>query len=198
VGAGLSGLAASGGRARRPYSALVEGRILEAEDAGRLRDDAARAEAEGCDAVIVREGSLGDPVVLAAGLSPSLPRVLIGVQVQLSTDDRHPAVLARDVTTLDLVCGGRSLVCFGPPFDDELAEAIDLCRALWREGEATREGPHFPVRAAVNRPRPAGEGSPLIALDLTRGEETAGSVASAADLLLRPTGDAGLCEMVRS
>ncbi len=176
----------------------MEGRILEAEDASRLRDEAARAEADGCDAVLVREGPLGDPVVLAAGLSPSLSRVLLGVQVGLSSNGRHPAVLARDITTLDLVCGGRSMLCFGPPFDDTLAEAIALCRAMWREGEATSEGPRFPVHGAVNRPRPEGEGSPLIALDLTGGGEASGTLTAAADLLLRPTGHDAVCRMDRT
>ncbi len=166
-----------------------------AEDAGRLREEAARAEADGCDAVFLREGPLGDPVVLAAGLSPSLSRVRLGVRVGLSPEGRHPAVLARDVTTLDLVCGGRSVLCFGPPFDDTLAEAIALCRAMWREGEATSDGPHYPVHGAVNHPRPAGEGSPLIALDLTGGEDAAGILTAAADLLLRPTGDDAVCRM---
>ena len=66
-------------------------------------------------------------------------------------------MLARDITSLDLVCGGRSVLCFAPPFGDSLEEAISVCRALWRAGEAVNEGPRFPVRAAANRSRPVGE-----------------------------------------
>ena len=144
----------------------VEGRLLQADDAAGLRDEAVRAGAEGCGVVLLGEGPLGDPVVLAAGLSPSVPEILLGVRLTLSPAGRHPAVIARELTSLDLVCGGRSVLCFTPPFDDRLAEAIALCRAMWRDGEASSDGPHFPVAAAVNRPGPAGPGSPKLALDL--------------------------------
>jgi alkanesulfonate monooxygenase SsuD/methylene tetrahydromethanopterin reductase-like flavin-dependent oxidoreductase (luciferase family) len=104
----------------------------------------------------------------------------------LERDGRHPALLARDLTSLDLVCGGRSILCFAPPFAAPLAEAVFLCRALWNSGEAVHDGPCFPVRAAANRARPAGEGSPLIALDLSAGDEVPSFLAGTADLLLRP------------
>jgi alkanesulfonate monooxygenase SsuD/methylene tetrahydromethanopterin reductase-like flavin-dependent oxidoreductase (luciferase family) len=136
--------------------------------------------------VFLSESALGDPIVLAAGLAPGVPRVLLGARVELGPQERHPAMLARDITCLDLVCGGRSVLCFAPPFTEPLAEAIHLCRALWLSGEAVQGGPHFPVQAAPNRARPAGEGSPLIALDLSAGHELPDFLVGAADLLLRP------------
>lgn len=175
----------------------VEGRILQAQDVGRLRDEAARAESEGCEAVFVRGGVLGDPVVLAAALSPAVSRVLLGVCLTLAPEGRHPALVARDLTALDLVSGGRSVLCLAPPFDDALGEAVALCRALWRQGEVTSDGPCYPVRGAVNRPRPAGAGSPLVAVDLTGGDVPPQSLVAAADLLLRPTDDAAVCRLER-
>jgi alkanesulfonate monooxygenase SsuD/methylene tetrahydromethanopterin reductase-like flavin-dependent oxidoreductase (luciferase family) len=67
-----------------------------------------------------------------------------------------------------------------------LEEAIALCRAMWREGDASSEGQVYPVPGAVNRPRPTGEGSPLIALDLTRSgaRDEAGGTAALADLIV--------------
>jgi len=127
-----------------------------------------------------------------------LAAALLGVRLGLSADGRHPALIVRDLTSLDLVCGGRSVLCFTPPFDDRLAEAIALCRAMWRDGEAESEGPHFPVEHAVSLPRPAGAGSPLIALDLTGGEKLPGLLAGAADLLLHPTDDAAVCRVERT
>jgi len=127
-----------------------------------------------------------------------LAAALLGVRLGLSADGRHPALIVRDLTSLDLVCGGRSVLCFTPPFDDRLAEAITLCHALWRDGEAESEGPHFPVEHAVNLPRPAGAGSPLIALDLTGGEKLPGLLAGAADLLLHPSDDAAVCRVERT
>jgi len=87
------------------------------------------------------------------------------------------------------------VVCFTPPFDDRLAEAVTLCRALWRDGRADRGGPYFPVRDAVNRPRPDGPG-PLVALDLTGGADP-GPLAVAADLLVHPTDDPSVCRVER-
>lgn len=167
----------------------MEGRFLQAGDTAGLRAEAARAEAEGASAVFLGEGELGDPIILAAGLGPVVPRVLLGARITLEAQGRHPAMLARDITGLDLVSGGRSVLCFVPPFSDELGEAISLCRALWRSGEAVSEGPHFPVRAAANRSRPLGERVPLVALDLTAVDEVPDALVGAADLLLRATTD---------
>ena len=136
------------------------------------------------------EGALGDPFVLLAGLSDAVPDVLLAARVTLGTGEegegRHPALLAREATTLDLVCGGRTVLCFAPPFGDGLEEAIGLCRAMWRDGTATSEGPVYPVAGAVNRPQPAGEGSPLLALDLTESgaREEAGGRAALADMVV--------------
>jgi alkanesulfonate monooxygenase SsuD/methylene tetrahydromethanopterin reductase-like flavin-dependent oxidoreductase (luciferase family) len=184
-----------------PASALVcvavDARFLQAGDVAGLRAEAAGAGAEGAGGFFVSPGTLGDPFVLAAALSLSLPRGLVGVRLGLSEDGRHPAILAREVTSLDLVCGGRSVLCFTPPFDDRLAEAIALCRALWRAGEADSPGPHFPVHAAVNRPRPAGDRSPLVALDLTGGDALPDVLSVKADLLVRGTADAAVGRVER-
>ncbi len=188
-----------------PASALVcvavDARFLQAGDVAGLRAEAARAGgggAGGADVLFVSRGALGDPFVLAAGLSLSVPRALVGVRLGLTEDGRHPAILAREVTSLDLVCGGRSVLCFTPPFDRRLAEAIALCRALWREGAADSTGPHFPVHAAVNRPRPAGAGSPLVALDLTGRGEPPDVLSDAADLLVHGTDDAAVGRVERA
>jgi alkanesulfonate monooxygenase SsuD/methylene tetrahydromethanopterin reductase-like flavin-dependent oxidoreductase (luciferase family) len=167
----------------------VEGRFLQAGDTAGLRAEATRASAEGAAAVFLSESALGDPIVLAAGLAPLVPRVLLGARIEWDREGRHPALLARDVTSLDLVCGGRSVLCFAPPFTEPLAEAVALCRALWLSGEAVHEGPLFPVQPAANRARPAGREIPQIALDLTSGDEVPSFLAGAADLLLWPLAD---------
>ena len=148
--------------------------------------------------MFLRAGAAGDPIVLAAGLAPVVPRVLLGARVELGRQERHPAMLARDITCLDLVCGGRSILCFAPPFREPLAEAISLCRALWLSAEAVHGGPHFPVQAAANRARPPAEQSPLIALDLSAGDELPDSLVGTADLLLRPVaGSHAACRLER-
>ncbi len=177
--------------------AVDGGRFLQALDVVALVDAAARAEADGAAAVFVSEGPLGDPFVLAAALSVSVPRVLLGTRVALPPYGRHPTLLAREATSLDLVCDGRAVLCFVPPFGEQLAEAVALCRAMWRDGTAHSAGPEFPVPGAVNLPRPATAHSPLLALDLTG--FAAGSAPPAvdglADLLLLPTDDPAVCRL---
>ena len=169
-----------------------------------LRVDAIRAEQEGMHAVLLGRGPLGDPFVLLAGLSDVVPGLWLGARVTLSAGTeqaRHPAVLAREATSLDLVCGGRTILCIGPPFGEGLEEAISLCRAMWREGTATSEGPVYPVPGAVNRPRPAGDASPLIAVDLrgSGARDEAGGAAASADLVVLRAdgGDDAVCRLER-
>ena len=173
-----------------------------------LRAEATRAQAQGAAAVFLSDGPLGDPFVVAAGLAPLLSGLLLGVRTSLTPEGRHPAMLAREVTSLDLVSGGRSVLCFVPPFTDALPEAIELCRAMWQPGVVDSDGPSFPVHAAASRPRPMGARSPRIALDLTAEDEVpsiaAAAAAAAADLLLRPiaggvggAGPVGACRLER-
>jgi alkanesulfonate monooxygenase SsuD/methylene tetrahydromethanopterin reductase-like flavin-dependent oxidoreductase (luciferase family) len=175
----------------------VEGHFLQADTASELRERALKATTAGAAAVVLSQGALGDPIVMAAGLALVLPESWLGARLDLTEDRRHPAMIARDMTSLDLVTQGRSMLCFGPPFSDELAEAMALCRALWAEGAVTSEGPRFPARAPATRARPLGASSPLIALDLTTGETVPSSVSALADLFVYPTSAPTVCEMVR-
>jgi alkanesulfonate monooxygenase SsuD/methylene tetrahydromethanopterin reductase-like flavin-dependent oxidoreductase (luciferase family) len=176
----------------------VEGRFLQAADVDGVRAEAAQAAAAGAAAVFITAGALGDPIVVAAGLAPLVPDLLLGARIALGRGERHPAMLARDITSLDLVCGGRSVLCFAPPFTEPLAEAVALCRALWQAGEVVSDGPHFPVRAPANRARPTRERGPLVAFDLTGGDTPPDIVSSSADLLLRPGPDVpGSCVLER-
>jgi alkanesulfonate monooxygenase SsuD/methylene tetrahydromethanopterin reductase-like flavin-dependent oxidoreductase (luciferase family) len=182
----------------------VDGWILPGDDVDALRAAATRAEAEGAGAVFFGPGRAGDPFVLAAGLSGAVTRPLLGVWVHLSPSERHPALLAREATSLDHVCGGRTVLCFVPPFTDALGEAIALCRSLWRDGIAEHGGIKYIVEGAVNRPRPPKEGSPLIALDVTGSIGEEGEAAApppgltdAADLILLPTQEPDRCLVER-
>jgi alkanesulfonate monooxygenase SsuD/methylene tetrahydromethanopterin reductase-like flavin-dependent oxidoreductase (luciferase family) len=177
----------------------VEGRFLQADDVAGLREAARQAEADGAAALFVSEGVLGDPFVLAAALSVSVPRALLGVRVVSPPQGRHPTLLARETTSLDLVCDGRSVLCFKPPFGDELPEAIALCTSMWRDETATSTGPAFPVPDAVNLPGPAGAESPLVALDLTDPDHrpVPPGLHGVPDLLLLPTDDPAICRLER-
>ena len=185
----------------------VDARFVDGLDAAELRREALRAEADGAAAVLVRPGPLGDPVVLAAGLCSVVRRALLGACVPLRAGGRHPALVARELTSLDHVCGGRSVLCCSPPFDAALVEALTLCRAMWREGHAANDGPVFPVPGARHRPRPLDANGPTVALDLAaEGGPTSRSAQTTeigpdlrrlADFVLLPTDDPVTSRMER-
>jgi alkanesulfonate monooxygenase SsuD/methylene tetrahydromethanopterin reductase-like flavin-dependent oxidoreductase (luciferase family) len=179
----------------------VDARFLRATEVAGLRAEAEEAQAQGLDAVFFGDGPAGDPFVLAAGLSGAFSAGLLGVRVSVPGDPagtiRHPAMLARETTALDLLRGGRTALSFTVPETDEdmaaLLEAIMLCRALWRDGAAESDGPRFPVHGAVSRSRPTGGGAegtgPVIALELTGDTAAAAPVrlVDAVDYVLRPS-----------
>jgi alkanesulfonate monooxygenase SsuD/methylene tetrahydromethanopterin reductase-like flavin-dependent oxidoreductase (luciferase family) len=165
----------------------VEGRFLGEDDVAGLVAAVEQAGRDGVDAVFLTDGVLGDAIVLAAGLARSAGDTLVGVRIGLgSAPHRHPTVLAREMTTLDLVSGGRSILAFMAPFSEATAEAITLCKAMWRDGIASSDGPHYPAVGAINRPLPSRPGGPPIALDLTAGPVPPPALLALCDLVLVP------------
>jgi len=85
---------------------------------------------------------------------------------------RAPGILAKAVTTLDIVSGGRAVLSVGAGWDaaeheaygigfpglgerfDRLEEERAICRALFRDEQATFTGKFYAVRDAYNSPRP--------------------------------------------
>jgi alkanesulfonate monooxygenase SsuD/methylene tetrahydromethanopterin reductase-like flavin-dependent oxidoreductase (luciferase family) len=148
----------------------VQGIFLNGPDLRALQAGAERARTGGIDAVFVGDGPAGDAIVLTAGLAARIPDLLFGVRVGLRPQsDRYPTVLAREMTTLDRVTGGRVLLALTGPFNDATAEAIGLCQEMWTLGIGVSDGPSFPAVGAINRPLPERPGGPPIALDLTDG-----------------------------
>ena len=175
----------------------VEGLFLNDLDVNALLVAAQQAHDDGVDAVFLADGPLGDAIVLAAGLAAGLatgratapPDLLFGVRISLGPQPhRHPTILGREMTTLDHVSGGRSVLAFMSPFTPAVGEAITLCRDMWRKGIAVSDGPHYPVVGAINRPRPKRPGGPPIALDLTDGAVPPPALLAACDLVLLPAG----------
>jgi alkanesulfonate monooxygenase SsuD/methylene tetrahydromethanopterin reductase-like flavin-dependent oxidoreductase (luciferase family) len=87
---------------------------------------------------------------------------------------RNPALLAKQVATLDQIAGpGRAIVglgagwfeaefrdtgCAFPPLRERLRaleETVQILKLLWTEEKATFEGKHFAVRDAVCEPKPS-------------------------------------------
>jgi F420-dependent oxidoreductase-like protein len=93
---------------------------------------------------------------------------------------RNPAILAKIVTTLDVISKGRAFLgigaawfehehdALGVPFPpvkerfERLEEALHICRAMFRGERPTFEGKHYRVKDAINSPAPITPGGPPI------------------------------------
>jgi F420-dependent oxidoreductase-like protein len=149
----------------------------------RVSDIAVTAEESGFDSVWVMDHFyqlplLGPPTLnmmesytLLAALAARTTRVHLGTLVTGVTY-RNPAVLAKEVTTLDVISRGRAILGIGaawfdqehegygvtfPPTRermDRLEEAVQVCRAMFTQETATFEGQYYRVKDAINNPRP--------------------------------------------
>ena len=93
---------------------------------------------------------------------------------------RYPAILAKIVTTLDVISKGRSFLGIGaawfdveheglgvpfPPVKERferLEEALHICRAMFRGERPTFDGKHYSVKDAINSPATIRDGGPPI------------------------------------
>ncbi|MCB0995262.1 MAG: TIGR03621 family F420-dependent LLM class oxidoreductase, partial [Acidimicrobiales bacterium] len=99
----------------------------------------------------------------------------------LANDHRHPAVLAKEIATIDVLSGGRVElglgagwmeseyravgVAFDPPGRriERLAEAITVVRGLFSESPFTFTGDHYEIHDNALHPRPVRRtGIPLV------------------------------------
>jgi len=132
---------------------------------------------------IVGVGPETDPMLEAystlSALSQRTSRVRLGALVTGVTY-RNPAMLAKTVTTLDVVSGGRALLGIGAAWNedehlgygfdfprvgermDRLDEALTIIRAMFSEERPTFDGKHYQIRDALNVPRPIQPGGPKI------------------------------------
>jgi F420-dependent oxidoreductase-like protein len=93
---------------------------------------------------------------------------------------RNPALLAKQVTTLDVISKGRAMMGIGaawnedehrgygfefPPIGermDRLEEAVQIARLMFTEDRPSFEGKHYRIERALNVPRPIQKGGPKI------------------------------------
>ena len=113
---------------------------------------------------------------------------------------RNPAMLAKIVTTLDVISGGRAILGIGAAWHDEeheglgfdfppvkermdrLEEAVKICRAMFREEAPSFDGRHFKIEKARNIPRPIQAGGPQIMIGGGGEQRTLKLVAEYADM----------------
>ncbi|MEO9048443.1 MAG: LLM class F420-dependent oxidoreductase [Candidatus Dormiibacterota bacterium] len=157
----------------------------------RVVENARAAEAAGFDLVTVMDhfyqiGPIGpetEPMLEAyttlSALAMQTSRVKLATLVTGVTY-RNPALLAKMVTTLDVISGGRAMLGIGaawnesehagygfefPPIGarmDRLDEALTIIKLMFTEERPSFEGKHYRIDRAINSPRPIQLGGPKI------------------------------------
>jgi alkanesulfonate monooxygenase SsuD/methylene tetrahydromethanopterin reductase-like flavin-dependent oxidoreductase (luciferase family) len=147
---------------------LPAGRAGEERGSTSVTDAALAAEQAGIGALwLVESFPVGlDPVPLAGALAAVTGSIGIGLRLRPG-HGRHPSVVARDATTLDLLSHGRALVALmedgaGPLDLERLGEAVALVRRLLSEEEVTETGRFYAVAELTIRPRPFRPGGPPV------------------------------------
>ncbi len=168
------------------FPGVPDGELFE-----RVASMAVAAEEAGFDTVLAMDHfyqlpMLGPPdnamlecYALLSALAPRTKRVRLSSLVTGNTY-RNPAHLAKLVTTLDIVSGGRAQLGIGagwfepehvgygfefPPLGerlDRLAEALEIIAPMLRGERPTLEGRYYTVRDAINSPPPLQTGGPPI------------------------------------
>jgi F420-dependent oxidoreductase-like protein len=113
---------------------------------------------------------------------------------------RNPAILAKTVTTLDVISGGRAMLGLGaawnedehrgygidfPPIGermDRLDEALTICRLMFTEERPSFTGRHYRIDSALNYPRPIAAAGPRILVGGGGEQRTLKIAAKHADL----------------
>src|SRR5215475_6503204 len=133
------------------------------------------------------------------GLAARTTRILLGTLVTGVTY-RNPALLAKMVTTLDIVSGGRAVLGIGAAWYEEehdglgfefpsagerldrLEEALQICRAMFTEEAPSFTGKHYRIEKVLNVPRPIQENGPRIMVGGSGEKRTLRLVARYADM----------------
>ena len=162
-----------------PFRFAVQGRG--AGSRAEWLDKARKAEAQGYDVLSVPDHFVGGPGAVAAlaAAAAVTTRLRLGTFV-IANDFRHPALLAKDAATIDLLSDGRlelgvgagwmraEYEATGIPFDPattriaRLDEAIRLLKALFGEEPVTFAGDHYRVAELAIVPKPVQRPHPPI------------------------------------
>ncbi|WP_327379077.1 LLM class F420-dependent oxidoreductase (plasmid) [Streptomyces sp. NBC_01216] len=151
---------------------------------------------------IATVGDRTDPILEAyttlAGMAASTASARLGVLVS-AVGFRNPALLAKTVTTIDVISKGRAVLglgagwhgeeyeAYGLPFPPlpqrmrELREAVQICRAMFTQHAPSFRGEHFHVDDVINVPQPIAPGGPPILIGGSGEQATIPMIARLAD-----------------
>jgi F420-dependent oxidoreductase-like protein len=150
---------------------------------------------------MARSDPIPEAYVLLGALAARTSQIRLGTLVTAVTY-RNPALLAKMVTTLDLVSGGRAFLGIGASWNedeyraygfgekllpirvrlDRLEEALEVCKAMFAGSEAHFQGCHYRLEGALNVPRPVQQGGPAILVGGTGERRLLRLVARYADI----------------
>jgi probable F420-dependent oxidoreductase len=109
-----------------------------------------------------------EALMLLSHVAAVTERVTLGTEV-LVLPQRHPTLVAKQVSTLDTLSGGRVRLGVGVGWQESeyealgenfktrgarMDEAIRLLRAYWSEPQVDAAGPHYPMTALAMEPKP--------------------------------------------
>jgi F420-dependent oxidoreductase-like protein len=177
----------------------------------RVVHQAKAAENAGFDLVTVMDhfyqirgiGPETDPMLEAyttlGAIAASTTKVKLGTLVTGVTY-RNPAILAKQVTTLDVISKGRAILGIGaawnedehngygiefPPIGqrmDRLDEALTIAKLMFTEDRPSFEGKYYRIERALNVPRPVQAGGPKILIGGTGERRTLRLLAQHGDI----------------
>jgi F420-dependent oxidoreductase-like protein len=134
-----------------------------------------------------------------SALATQTSRVMLGTLVTGVTY-RNPALLAKMVTTLDVISKGRAIFGIGaawnesehigygfefPPIGqrmDRLDEALTIARLMFTEDRPSFQGKYYRIERALNVPRPVQPGGPKILIGGTGERRTLRLLAQHGDI----------------
>jgi F420-dependent oxidoreductase-like protein len=184
--------------------------VAPAELFERVAQIAVTAEESGFDSVYVMDhfyqlpmlGAPSEPMLecyaTLSAIAARTSRVKLGAMVGGVTY-RNPAFLAKTVTTLDVISGGRAIWAIGAAwfelehdaygyefgtFTDrfeKLEEALQIVKSMFVNETTTFEGKHYRVKDALNSPRPVTPGGPPVLIGGSGEKKTLRMVAQYAD-----------------
>jgi probable F420-dependent oxidoreductase len=155
----------------RPFRFLADARAV--ASLRELRDTVERAEAVGIDTLVIPDHLIPQlaPVPAMAAIAAVSDRLRISAFV-LNNDLRHPAVLAQDLASLDVLSDGRLDVAIGagwnrpeyeaiglrfdstPVRQARLAEAIAVLKGCFADGPFSFAGEHYTITDLDGHPKP--------------------------------------------
>jgi probable F420-dependent oxidoreductase len=155
----------------RPFRFLADARGI--GSARELAETARRAEGLGIDTLVIPDHLIPQlsPVPAMAVIAAVSERLRVGAFV-LNNDLRHPAVLAQDLASIDVLSEGRLDVAIGAgwnraeydaiglPFDAtpmrqaRLAEAIAVLKGCFADGPFSFRGEHYTITDYDAYPKP--------------------------------------------